>query len=174
MLLYFCILYFVNNKRIFYILFYFVIYFIFFSQFSCLKILYISLCWKTENLLINSFKTVIILEPGIVNVILGTFSKDFSQGYFPKCIFPSGYFPRVFSQVVTSQGYFPKLLLPKGIFLSGYFPRVFSKVLTSQEYFTKWLLPKGIFPSGYFPRVFSQVATFHMYNFQSGNFPCLS
>ena len=108
MLLYFCILYFVNNKRIFYILFYFVIYFIFFSQFSCLKILYISLCWKTENLLINSFKTVIILEPGIVNVILGTFSKDFSQGYFPKCIFPSGYFPRVFSQVVTSQGYFPK------------------------------------------------------------------
>ena len=32
--------------------------------------------------------------------------------YFPNGVFPSGHFPRVFSQVATSQGYFPKWQCP--------------------------------------------------------------
>ena len=41
----------------------------------------------------------------VIAKILGTFIKDFSQ-------------------VATSQGYFPKWQLPKGIFPSGNFPNV--------------------------------------------------
>jgi len=48
--------------------------------------------------------------------MLGTFPKAFPKRQLPKGIFPSGNFPRVFSQAATSQGYFPKRQLPKGIF----------------------------------------------------------
>ena len=49
-----------------------------------------------------------------------------------------GTFPKDFSQVATSQGYFPKWELPKGIFPSGNFPSV---------QFLKRQLPKSVLTS---------------------------
>ena len=76
-------------------------------------------CWQDWFLTITLTTVVLInICNGIfqvINMILSTF-------------------PKVFSQVATSLGYFPKCQLLKGIFLRG-------------------KLPKGIFPSDNFPNV---------------------
>ena len=60
-----------------------------------------------------------------------------------------GIFPKDFSQVATSQGYFPKWQLPKGIFPSGNFPSV---------QFLKRQLPKSVLASVLGPQLFLAAA----------------
>ena len=52
------------------------------------------------NTLIQKFTSNLVANPFMVR-------------YFPKGFFPSGNFPRIFSQDATSQGYFPKWQLTK-------------------------------------------------------------
>ena len=48
-----------------------------------------------------------------LNTLIQKFTSNLVVRYFPKGFFPSGNFPRIFSQDATSQGYFPKWQLPK-------------------------------------------------------------
>ena len=83
--------------------------------------------------------------------------------YFPKGLFPSSNYPRVFIQAATIKGYLSKLQLSKGIYPSCNYPRVFIQAATNQGYLSKLQLSKGIYPSCNYPRVFIQAATIKGY-----------